>query len=119
MSFRQTLAADILSRHDQLGFYQQYDLFLAFDYTKDKLEFESGTFSSWPDEDKIRIARQLLETAEAYFSEDRNGACGAILLSLYLEAQASQVDRGKEMIASIEQWHRQAVARELIFSSQR
>jgi hypothetical protein len=86
----------------------------AFDYTRDKLEFERGPCGSWGNEDKLRLARQLLDMGHEYLNEDMNTACGAILLNMYLESQLSQGDRDTDTVKDIEQWHRRAIARDFL-----
>jgi hypothetical protein len=111
-SLREAMAADILSRYDRLGGDGRYELLSAFDYTKDKLELESGDFTVWRVEDKVAISQQLLQAAEELFCINRDGACGAGLLSLYLEAQTLLGEQAKRMISSIEDWYRRAVEKE-------
>jgi hypothetical protein len=113
-SLREAMAADILSRYDRLGRDGRYALLSAFDYTKDKLELESGDFTVWRDEEKIAVAQELMHAAEEFIFVDRDGACGAILLSLYLEAQSLPGERAKGMISSIEDWYRRAIEKEFV-----
>jgi hypothetical protein len=56
ISLRDAMAADILSRYDHLGRHGRYVLLSAFDYTKDKLELESGDFTVWRDQEKVVVA---------------------------------------------------------------
>ena len=109
-SLRETMAADILIRYDHLDGDGRYALLFAFDYTKDQLELESGDFTVWRDDEKVAVARQLLQAAEELFFIGPEGACGAALLSLYLEAQT--LPDAKGMISSIEDWHRRAIEKE-------
>ena len=111
-SLRETMAADILIRYDRLEGDGRYALLFAFDYTKDQLELESGDFTVWCDEEKVAVAQQLLQAAEELFFIDPEGACGAVLLSLYLEAQTLPDEEAKGMISSIEDWHRRAIEKE-------
>ena len=60
-SLRETMAADILIRYDRLEGDGRYALLFAFDYTKDKLELESGDFTVWRDEEKVAVAQQLFD----------------------------------------------------------
>ena len=80
--------------------------------TPDKLELESGDFTEWRDEEKVAVAQQLLQAAEELFFIDPEGACGAVLLSLYLEAQTLPGEQAKGMISSIEDWYRRAIEKE-------
>jgi hypothetical protein len=109
---RETMAADILIRYDGLERDGRYALLFAFDYTKDQLELENGDFAVWRDEEKAAVAQQLLQTAEELSFLDPEGACGAILLSLYLEAQTLPGEQAKGMISNIEDWHRRAIEKE-------
>ena len=111
-SLRETMAAEILIRYDRLEGDGRYALLFAFDYTKDKLELESGDFTVWRDEEKVAVAQQLLQAAEELFFIDPEGACGAVLLSLYLEAQTLPSEQAKGMISSIEDWYRRAIEKE-------
>jgi hypothetical protein len=111
-SLREAMAADILSRYDCLGGDGRYALLSAFDYTKDKLELESGDFNVWPDEDKVAVAQQLLQAAEEFFYINRDGACGAGLLSLCLEAQTLLGEQAERVISSIDDWYRRAIQKE-------
>ena len=111
---REALAAGILSRYDRLGRHERYACLSAFDYTKDKLELEKGDFTVWSDQEKIAVAQELMCAAEEFFSADRDGACGAILLSLYLEAQTLPGEHANGMIACIEDWYRQAIEKEFV-----
>ena len=111
-SLREAMAADILSRYSRLGRDARHALLSAFDYTKDKLELESGNFNVWPDEDKVAVAQQLLQAAEEFFYINRDGACGAGLLSLYLEAQTLLGEQAERVISSIDDWYRRAIQKE-------
>jgi hypothetical protein len=111
-SWREAMEADILNRYDCFGQDGRYALLSAFDYTKDKLELESGDFTIWPDEDKVAVAQQLLQAAEEFRYINRDAACGAELLSLYLEAQTLLGEQAKRMISSIEGWYRRAIENE-------
>jgi hypothetical protein len=85
---------------------------LAFDYTKDKLELEYGDFTGWRDEHKTDVADTLMRVAEEFIGEDLDWACGAGLLSLYLEAQTFPTDDAREMVLRIEDWYRTAIETE-------
>ena len=111
-SLRETMAADILIRYDHLDGDGRYALLFAFDYTKDQLELQGGDFTVWRDDEKVAVAQQLLQAAEELFVIDPEGACGAVLLSLYLEAQTLPDEEAKVMISSIEDWHRRAIEKE-------
>jgi hypothetical protein len=111
---REALAAGILSRYDRLGRHERYACLSAFDYTKDKLELEKGDFTVWSDQEKVAVAQELMCAAEEFFSADRDGACGAILLSLYLEAQTLPGEHPNAMILSIEDWYHRAIEKELV-----
>jgi hypothetical protein len=119
MSAREAMAANILTRYERLGGDGRHALLSAFDYTKDKLELENGDFAVWRDEDKVAVAQQLLQAAEDSFFTDRDGACGAGLLGLYLEAQTSPDEQAKRMVSSIADWYRRAIMKEFIRSPQR
>jgi hypothetical protein len=106
------MAADILIRYDHLDGDGRYALLFAFDYTKDQLELQDGDFTVWRDDEKVAVAQQLLQAAEELFVIDPEGACGAVLLSLYLEAQTLPDEEAKVMISSIEDWHRRAIEKE-------
>jgi hypothetical protein len=106
------MAAEILIRYDRLEGDGRYALLFAFDYTKDQLELENGDFAVWRDEEKAAVAQQLLQTAEELSFLDPEGARGAILLSLYLEAQTLSGERAKGLISSIEDWYRRAIEKE-------
>ena len=111
-TLRETMTADILIRYGRLEGDGRYALLFAFDYSKDQLELESGDFIVWRDEQKVAVAQQLLQTAEELFFIDSEGACGAVLLSLYLEAQTLPGEEAKGMISGIEDWHRRAIEKE-------
>jgi hypothetical protein len=111
-SLRETMAADILIRYDHLDGDGRYALLFAFDYTKDQLELQGGDFTVWRDDEKVAVAQQLLQAAEELFVIDPEGACGAVLLSLYLEAQTLPDEEAKVMISSIEDWHRRAIEKD-------
>jgi hypothetical protein len=113
-SLREAMAADILSRYSRLGRDARHALLSAFDYTKDKLELERGGFTVWRNEEKVAVAQELMHAAEEFFFMDREGACGAILLSLYLEAQTLPGEHANGMIACIEDWYRQAIEKEFV-----
>jgi hypothetical protein len=55
-----------------------------------------------------------MRAAEEFFFVDHNGACGAILLSLYLEAQTLPGEHSKTMISSIEDWYGHAIEKEFV-----
>ena len=105
--------ADILNRYEHLGSYERYELTSAFDATKDSLESEHGNFVSWHNEDKAAIAKELLQTAKQAFRDFPNGANGAALLSLYLEAQTLPGEQAQGLVLSIEDWHRRAIENDL------
>jgi hypothetical protein len=109
---REAVTANILCRYERLGGSERHALLLAFDYTKDKLELENGAFTAWRDEDKAAVARQLMQTAEESFGSNPDEACGAGLLSLYLEAQTFPGEDAKMMVSSIEEWYRRAIEKE-------
>ena len=111
-TLRETMTADILIRYGRLEGDGRYALLFAFDYSKDQLELESGDFIVWRDEQKVAVAQQLLQAAEELFFIDPEGACGAVLLSLYLEAQTLPGEQAKGMISSIEDWYRRAIEKE-------
>ena len=111
-TLRETMTADILIRYGRLEGDGRYALLFAFDYSKDQLELESGDFIVWRDEQKVAVAQQLLQAAEELFFIDPEGACGAVLLSLYLEAQTLLDEEAKGMISSIEDWYRRAIEKE-------
>jgi hypothetical protein len=113
-SLRDAMAADILTRYDRIEADRRYVLLSAFDYTKDKLELESGDFTVWRDEEKNAVAQELMRAAEEFFFVDRDGACGAALLSLYLEAQTLPGEHAKRMISRIEDWYRRAIEKEFV-----
>ena len=113
-SLREALTADILSRYDRLGRHERYACLSAFDYTKDKLELEKGDFAVWSNQEKVAVAQELMRAAEEFFSADRDGACGAILLSLYLEAQTLPGEHSNAMISIIEDWYHRAIEKEFV-----
>jgi hypothetical protein len=104
--------AEILVRYQRLGRHERHALVLAFDYTKDKLELEYGNFAGWHDEEKTDVAHELMQVAEEFIGENIDWACGAELLSLYLEAQTFLNDKGREMVLRIEDWYRCAIETE-------
>ena len=75
---REAMAVDILCRYNRREREGRHALLSAFDYTKDKLELESGDFTLWRNEEKVVVARELMHAAEEFFFVDRDGACGAI-----------------------------------------
>ena len=58
--------------------------------------------------------RLVAHAAEEFFFMDREGACGAILLSLCLEAQTLPGEHSNAMILSVEDWYRRAIEKELV-----
>jgi hypothetical protein len=106
------MIAEILGRYQCLGSHERHTLVLAYDYTKDKLELEHGDFAGWRDEDKTDVAHKLMQVAEEFIGEDADWACGAGLLSLYLEAQTFSTDEAREMVLRIEDWHQNAIETE-------
>jgi hypothetical protein len=76
-SLREAMAVDILSRYDRLGEDGRMCCYLHSTTPK------TSDFTVWPDGDKVTVAQQLLQAAEELFYIDRDGACGAGLLSLY------------------------------------
>ena len=106
-------AEEILIRYELLGGYERYELLSAFEYTKSDLESEHGEFATWNDKDKGVIAKQLLEGARQGFRMAPYGASGHALLSLYLEAQTLPGEQAQRLVASIEDWHKRAVERDL------
>jgi hypothetical protein len=111
-SIREGMIAEILGRYQCLGGHERHALVLAYDYTKDKLELEHGDFAGWRDEDKTDVAHKLMQVAEEFIGEDPDWACGAGLLSLYLEAQTFSTDEAREMVLRIEDWHQNAIETE-------
>jgi hypothetical protein len=112
-SIREEMITDILSRYGRVGRHGRYALLLAFGYTKGKLELENGDFADWCDEDKNEISHQLLRIAEELYGDDPDWACGAGLLSLYLEAQTFPGEQAKRMVMKIDNWYRHAAENEL------
>jgi hypothetical protein len=112
-SLREEMMANILSRYERLDRTRRHSLLLAFGYTKGKLELENGDFDDWRDEDKNEVSHQLLRAAEELFRDDPDWACGAGLLSLYLEAQTFSGEQAKKMVLRIENWYRHATQDEL------
>ena len=111
-SIREGMIVEILGRYQRLGIHERHALVLAFDYTKDKLELEYGDFTGWRDEHKTDVADTLMRVAEEFSGEDLDWACGAGLLSLYLEAQTFPTDDAREMVLRIEDWYRTAIETE-------
>jgi hypothetical protein len=106
------MIVEILGRYQRLGSHERHALVLAFDYTKDKLELEYGDFASWRDEEKTDVADKLMQVAEEFIGEDIDWACGAELMSLYLEAQTFRTEEAREMVLRIEDWYRSAIETE-------
>jgi hypothetical protein len=73
---------------------------------------EYGDFAGWRAEHKTDVADKLMKVAEEFIGEDPNWACGAGLLSLYLEAQTFPTDDAREMVLRIEDWYRSAIETE-------
>ena len=111
-SIREGMVAEILGRYQRLGRHERHALVLAYDYTKDKLELEYGDFATWRDDDKTDVAHKLMQVAEEFIAEDPDWACGAGLLSLYVEAQPLPIDEAREMVLRIEDWHQNAIETE-------
>jgi hypothetical protein len=111
-SIREGMIVEILGRYQRLESHERHALLLAYDYTKDKLELEYGDFADWRDEDKTDVAHKLMEVAEEFIGGDPDWACGAGLLSLYVEAQTFPTDEAREMVLRIEDWHQNAIETE-------
>jgi hypothetical protein len=111
-SIREGMIVEILGRYQRLGSHERHALMLAYDYTKDKLELEYGDFGGWRDEDKTDVAHKLMQVAEEFIGGDPDWACGAGLLSLYVEAQTSPTDEASEMVLRIEDWYQNAIETE-------
>ena len=104
---------NILSRYERLDRSGRHALLLAFGYMKGKLELENGDFDDWCDDEKNTVSRQLLRATQELYREDPNWACGAGLLSLYLEAQTLSSESAKRMVWKIENWYRHAAEDQL------
>jgi hypothetical protein len=111
-SILEGMIAEILGRYQRLGNHERHALLLAYDYTKDKLELEYGDFAAWRDDDKTDVALKLMQVAEEFIAEDPDWACGAGLLSLYVEAQTLPTDEAREMVLRIEDWYQDAIETE-------
>jgi hypothetical protein len=61
---------------------------------------------------KLMLPIKLMKVAEELIGEDPDWACGAGLLSLYLEAQTFPTDDAREMALRIEDWYRTAIETE-------
>ncbi len=118
-NLREEFVTAILSRYHCLGRHGRHAILLAFDYTKGKLELESGDFGKWSIEEKMQVAQKLLQVAEELFKCDFDLACGAGLLSFYLEAQTSPEERARRLLSIIRSWYFDAVDSEFNTLSKR
>ena len=95
-NIREGMITEILGRYQRLGSHER----------------EYGDFATWRDDDKTDVAHKLMQVAEEFMAEDPDWACGAGLLSLYVEAQTLPTDEAREMVLRIEDWYQNAIETE-------